>query len=271
MLPTSFALSPTVSVPFRVYVGIKGKLEDGTDAPEDDFLARNGLKYGNIYGFAIDMTNTTDSTGPTAGEWRDAFHKTATNGDLVPGKWIPQPWRWNGEVKNFQHDGAWDYQVVPPGAEAGGELEGYHWWTSAGPDEGGCKTEHNSPVSDGTAITQILVFILISKNSFVLLFYIKDPRVGYTAFVQSSVCGYFGHLYLKNVPATLEAAAGDLPTSFEGEYYVYQGETDVTSQIELGGKGQYTDGRNATRNWDKDGIKEDGKITFEDIDGLELL
>ncbi len=99
----------------------------------------------------------------------------------------------------------------------------------------------------------------------------KDPRVGYTAFVQGSTCGYFGHLYLKDVPTVLEAAAGDLPASFEGEYYVYQGETDVTSQIELGGKGQYTEGRNATRNWDKDGIKEDGKLTFEDIDGLELL
>jgi hypothetical protein len=28
-------------------------------------------------------------------------------------------------------------------------LEGYHWWTSKGPDEAGCKTEHLSPVSDG--------------------------------------------------------------------------------------------------------------------------
>lgn len=99
----------------------------------------------------------------------------------------------------------------------------------------------------------------------------KDPRVGYTAFVQGSTCGYFGHLYLKDVPATLEAAAGGLPASFEGDYYVYQGETDVTSQIELGGKGEYTEGRNATRNWDKDGIKSDGKVTFEDIDGFELL
>ena len=48
---------------------------------------------------------------------------------------IAQPWRWNGQVKNFQHDGSREYQVVPPGAEAGGELEGYNWWTAKGPDD----------------------------------------------------------------------------------------------------------------------------------------
>jgi hypothetical protein len=228
-------------VPYRMYVGVKGKLEDGTDAPADDFLARNGFKFGQIYGFAIDMTNSTDSTGPTAGEWRDAWHKSATNGDTVPGKWIAQPWRWDGEVKNFQHDGSWDYQVVPPGAEAGGELEGHHWWTSMGPDSDGCKTEHISP----------------------------DPRADKTAFIGASTCGYFGHLYVLDVPETLAAAGGGLPEIFDGEYYVYQGETDVASQIELGGKGQYTEGRDATRNWDS--VEKEGKLTFEDIDGLEVV
>lgn len=185
------------------HLGIKGKLEDGSDAPSDDFLARNGFKYGQIYGFAIDMTNSTDQKGPTEGVWRDEFHKSATNGNKIEGKWIAQPWRWNGEVKNFQHDGSWDYQVPPPGTEAGGELEGYFWWLSKGPDSGGCKTEHLSP----------------------------DPRPGKTAFVQSSTCGYFGHLYVLDVEQTL--AGGDLPQTFDGEYYVYQGETDITSQVRV--------------------------------------
>ena len=70
-------------------------------APEDDFLARNGLKYGQLYGFATDMSET----GPTAGVWRDEWHKTAKNGDVVEGKMIAQPWRWDGEVKNFENDG----------------------------------------------------------------------------------------------------------------------------------------------------------------------
>ena len=94
---------PKDIVPFRIYVGIKGKLEDGSDAPEDDFLARNGFKYGQLYGFATDMSET----GPTGGVSRDEWHKTATNGDEVVGKMIAQPWRWDGEVKNFEHDGKW--------------------------------------------------------------------------------------------------------------------------------------------------------------------
>jgi len=87
---------PKDIVPFRVYVGMKGKLEDGSDAPEDDFLARNGFKYGQLYGFATDMSET----GPTGGVGRDEWHKTATNGAEVVGKMIAQPWRWDGEVRN---------------------------------------------------------------------------------------------------------------------------------------------------------------------------
>ena len=133
-------------VPFRIYVGVKGKLEDGSDAPADDFLARNGFKYGKLYGFSIDMRNTTTIKGPTEGVWRDAWHKSAFNGDMVPGKWIAQDWQWDGTVNNFEHDGSWDYQNPPPGTEAGSDMEGYFWWNSKGIDAGGCKTEHLSPV-----------------------------------------------------------------------------------------------------------------------------
>lgn len=258
---------PKNIVPYRIYVGLKGKLEDGSDAPADDFLARNGLKYGQIYGFAVDMND--NSTAPYD-LWRDAFHKTAVNGDKVEGKWIAQEWKWDGEVKNFQHDGSWEYQNKPPYTSEDSGMEGYEvrtcvlcqytlcsysnesnfdsfrvskWWTSKGPSDDGCKTEHNSP----------------------------DPRPGQTAFIQSSTCGYFGHLYVKNVPETLAAANGAFPATFDGEYFVYQGETDVTQQIMLGGKGQHTEGRNATMNWDKDGIKNGGKATFEDIDGFEVM
>jgi len=76
----------------------------------------------------------------------------------------------------------------------------------------------------------------------------------------------------------LAAANGDLPEVFDGTYYVYQGETDVTGLIELGGAGKLPNGpngtvRDATRNWDEDGIggNSTGKVTFEDIDGLEVF
>ncbi|KAI0559925.1 hypothetical protein FGB62_130g028 [Gracilaria domingensis] len=220
---------PENIVPFRFYVGVKGKCEDGTEC--NDFLARNGLRYGKIYGFAIDMS----AHGPSSGMWRDEFHTDPTkamNGAKVPGKWIAQEWTWDGEVKNFQYDASWEYQNDP-------SVAGYKWWTSAGYDEGGKKTEHLTP----------------------------DPRAGKTAFIQSSTSGVYGHLYVHDVVAKL--SEGELPMSFEGTYYVYQGELDITKQIELGGKGKYADGRDALLNWDKaDG---EGKVTFEDIDGFEVF
>jgi hypothetical protein len=95
--------------------------------------------------------------------------------------------------------------------------------------------------------------------------------------IHSSTCGYFGHLYVENFPETLDANIdGDFPSSFDATYYVYQGERDVTSQIELGGQGVYTLDplRDATRNWDSAGYNKtmgEGKVTFEDIDGLEVV
>eukprot|EP00977_Amphora_coffeiformis_P030186 scaffold45304_cov191-Amphora_coffeaeformis.AAC.1 len=220
--------------PFRFYVGVKGKMEDGTPAPHDDFLARNGLRYGQIYGFAVDRD------AHTGGKWRDDFHKDpelAYNGAHVPGYWFAQAWRWDGTVKNYQHDASWEYQDIPP--QATGEFANYEWWNGNGYSEG-AKTEHSSP----------------------------DPRPGITGFVQGSTAGYFGHLYVHDV---LDYLDGDLPDHFPGSYYVYQGELDVTSQIELGGAGKYTEGRDATRNYDNVEGRPEGKLTFEDIDGLEVV
>jgi hypothetical protein len=73
-------------------------------------------------------------------------------------------------------------------------MEGFFWWNSNGIDEGGCKTEHLA----------------------------SDPREGKTGFIQGSTCGYFGHLYVNDVAATLETAGGELPDVFDGSYYVYR-------------------------------------------------
>ena len=127
---------PENIVPHRFYVGAKGYMEDGSPAPPTDFLARNGLRYGQIYGFAIDMTET----GPTGGRFRDTYHVNATNGQSVSGRWVAQPWRWNGTVVDFEHDGSWDWQQSVPG------FENYKWWNAAGYDKAGAKTEHLSPV-----------------------------------------------------------------------------------------------------------------------------
>lgn len=126
--------------PMRVYVGLKGKMEDGTDADADNFLARNGLRYGKLYGFAVDLSED----GPTGGLFRDEFHKSeaANNGAMIPGKMIAVQWSWDGIVKDFQHDVSWEYQVLPEPID---DIQ-YTWWNAGGLNVSGCKTEHITPV-----------------------------------------------------------------------------------------------------------------------------
>ena len=83
---------PQDNHPARIYIGQKGKNEQGHSA--HDFLSRNGLRYGQLYGFAIDMT----PQGPTGGLWRDPAHRVVQNGFRVPGKFAPIEWRWTGHV-----------------------------------------------------------------------------------------------------------------------------------------------------------------------------
>jgi len=224
--------------PARIYVGVKGKMEDGSDAPQDDFLARNGLRYGKIYGFAVDVS----PDGPTGGLFRDKFHKPRENGASVDGKFVALNWQWDGIVKNFRHDGAWEFQDDVPGYEG----TDFKWWNGNGYDRPGAKTEHLSP----------------------------DTRPGITGFVLSSTAGYFGHYYLHAVAEILEGANGSLPVEINATYFVYQGENDVSGQIDLGGAGK-------TNTVDACPGVEDARIncglfdvvqnTFEDVDGLEVV
>lgn len=268
-------VNPVNVCPARIYIGIKGKMEDGeyktsiipslmcpssssistfssltfvlflfcttmsgSDAPEDDYLARNGFRYGKVYGFATDMS----ASGPTGGLFRDAFHKPRDNGSKVDGKFVAIDWMWDGEVRNFRHDGAWDFQLDVPGY-AGTDMM---WWNANGYDASGSKTEHLSP----------------------------DTRPGITGFIQGSTAGYFGHYYIHDVMAALDAADGGLPHELDSTYYVYQGEQDITAQINLNGDGLYNivpecpGAEDATVNCDRDYSV---KSTFEDIDGLEII
>lgn len=101
--------------------------------PATDFLSRNGLAYGQNYGFA---TNVAEETG---GLFRDDYHDEAVrpsvkNGDKVHGGFYPISWRWDGEVKNFEHDGSWEFQDHPVNAPAG-----VQFWSHGGPDKSGAK------------------------------------------------------------------------------------------------------------------------------------
>ena len=222
--------------PARIYVGKKGYKEDGT--PGTDFLARNGLRFGQLYGFATDMTQT----GPTGGLWRDDAHRTVKNGYEVAGVFAPIDWQWNGQVVDWIHDGSWEFQNLPLNVEAG-----YEFWNANGPNDSGCKTEHLSP----------------------------DPRLGQSGFVQTSTCGYFGHYYLNSLAETFQSVQGDFPEIIDATYYVYEGERSIYDQIELGGKGQLANGQDARYNCDGSSYNSTtglcSKTTFEDIDGFEIV
>ena len=69
------------TVPNRLYIGKKGVASDGTP-DTTGFLARNGLAYGQIFGFATNMDETTD------GLYMDAFSKVAPAGTVV--RCVPQ-------------------------------------------------------------------------------------------------------------------------------------------------------------------------------------
>jgi hypothetical protein len=208
----------------------------GKKAEKNDFLARNGLRFGKMYGMAIDMS----ANGPSEGLWRDEYHKSAVNGDQIEGHFLPIAWQWDGEVKDFIHDGAWEFQDAPPGYES----TDIKFWNANGNDNSGSKTEHCSP----------------------------DPRAGKFGFIQGSTAGYFDHIYLKDLDEILSSlpAGPSLPDAIDFDMYVYQGETSVVDQIKLGDKGKYVKGTDATKNYDA-GDPTKGKETFEDIDGLEVI
>ena len=227
--------------PTRIYVGVKGR--NALGQPATDFLSRNGLAYGQVYGFA---TNVAQTTG---GRYLEDWHKNvAVAGNTVAGGFYPIDWRWNGTVTSFLHDGSWAFQHKT--------FDGLYFWNNGGKTAGStfdrassCKCEHNSP----------------------------DPYGG-ARVLQSSTCGYMGiYDFSSEVFAKLEAARLDgswFPTRIATTYMALQGERDVVSQIQLGGKGKYANGNDARYFIDSAGVAAGpggGVTTFVAIDGLEWI
>lgn len=214
-----------------------------------------------MYGFAIDMS----ATGPSGGLWRDTWHKDAakaTKGATVDGKFLPIAWNWGAgahaggspdNIVNFENDGSWDFQdkpLFPPSAD-------YAFWNALGNDVGGKKTEHVSPA------------------------YMEGGATEASAFTQTSTAGYFGDYIMPTLAADLTGAGMTGRTMFpqiiDAKYELWQGETDITSLIDLGGKGLRADGELAYKNCDKHYSADEGGAcksehsTFEDIDGFDVI
>jgi hypothetical protein len=95
-----------------------------------------------VYGFAV----------PTATPDRDTQHKgngRAMTPEHVAGIFAPTAWQWDGIVKDFEHDQAWDFQESPtPDGVANNDMK---FWTAVGPNTAGSKTEHTTPDPRGGA------------------------------------------------------------------------------------------------------------------------
>ena len=98
-----------------------------------DFLSRNGLAYGKLYGFSTNMTAT--GSGTANGLFMDAYSKVAAPGSTVNGAFYPLDWQWDGEVKSFMHDGSWAFQHKPDSSDSTIEF-----WNPYGNDKMGHKS-----------------------------------------------------------------------------------------------------------------------------------
>ena len=126
--------------PLKIYIGVKGKDADGSDlaadAPErDQFLGRNGLLYGQIYGLALPNEAFAElgiETVDPAEKMMDAYLTDASAPDTFSAVFAPVGYQWGG----------WDNPV------AVGETEMRLWQDPAAQPEGhtffngDSKTEH---------------------------------------------------------------------------------------------------------------------------------
>lgn len=194
--------------PLKIYVGLKGADADGSpiaaDAPErDQFLARNGLLHGKIYGVAASMETLADlgfeNPAPTE-ELADQYMANPDAPTEFPVAFVPTSYQWGG----------WDSPV------AVGATEIFKWAEEAEqPDghlffNGNTKTEHPA----------------------------VDPDITLTRWTQS-MSEYGGYLSfeLTNIAAELEAAGGALPEMLTGVGIRTLPSFDGTLTLEVGDKG----------------------------------
>ena len=139
--------------PQEVYIGIKNYKLDGSGNPvaltaqeiadkaDSTYLARNGLEYGQLYGFALSNDANWPSYSNLEAYWSSS---SLTNGQTVSGQYMAIPWRWKKilepayrtDVSKWQKSpltSANDYTTLTPN---------YKFWNSTGDATGVYKVEH---------------------------------------------------------------------------------------------------------------------------------
>ncbi|MEL7300806.1 MAG: calcium-binding protein [Pseudomonadota bacterium] len=231
--------------PLKIYVGLKGADADGTplaaDANErDQFLARNGLLHGKIYGVAASMETLAELgfENPTAQEeLADQYMANPDAPTQFDVAFVPTSYQWGG----------WDNPV------AVGATEIFKWSEDEEQPEGhlffngNTKTEHPA----------------------------VDPDITKTRWVQS-MSEYGGYLSfeLTNLAAELEAADGALPEMLTGISIRTLPSFDGTLTVEVGDKG-IKHGGMGTHATDENGLAKsndpDGLLWVKGSDGDVLI
>ncbi len=194
--------------PLKVYVGMKDRLADGSEIDystaneRDAFLARNGMLYGRIYGFAM-PTESYAALGleaNPAAKMMDEYLQNADAPNTFDGRFYPTSYQWSG----------WDNPVAVKDTEmmlweqAGEQPEGYTFFN------GDSKAEHPA----------------------------VDPDITRTRYVQNmtnkgGILGFdFG-----NIGAALDAANGDLPEFLPASGIRVVAAVDGALTLKTGGEG----------------------------------
>ena len=219
--------------PLRIYVGRKGLdaagNEVGADASQrDQFLARNGLLNGKIYGLAVAndaYAGLGIETIDTAEKMLDAYLTDAAAPDAFAGTFVPSSYQWGG----------WDAPVAVK------DTEMFRWGMAEEQPEGhtffvgDSKTEHPA----------------------------ADPDLSKTRYVQNMTNkGGLLSIELPNIAAELEAAGGALPETVSASVVRTLAAVDGALTLEVADKGVKHGGEGTHATW------EDGRAQTVAPDGL---
>ena len=200
--------------PLKVYIGKKGVDASGqplagSENARDQFLGRNGLLYGKLYGIAVLETDLSGSLGilsPSQGrKLMDEYVLNSTASDTFDAKYFPTSFQWAG----------WDN---PVGVE---------------------NTEMNRWVTESPAESGYLFFNGDTKTEHPAL----DPDLTQHRYIQCLTDeGALLAVDFYQLSQELEAAGGALPASVSAKCRRIVGAWDGALPIDTGGKGLKPDG-----------------------------
>ncbi|MEL6573746.1 MAG: calcium-binding protein [Pseudomonadota bacterium] len=229
----------------KIYVGVKGLDAAGNpvgaDASErDQFLARNGMLHGKLYGMAVaneDYAALGIDTIDTAEKMLDAYMENPSAAENFAAKFVPTSYQWGG----------WDAPVAVK------DTEMFKWGMAEEQPEG-----HTYFVGD-TKVEHPMV----------------DPREEHTRWVYNMTNkGGLLTITLPELAAELDAAGGALPEMLSADVIRSVAAVDGAMTLEVADKGVKHGGEGTHATWE-DGraqiVAPDGGYWIQAADGDALI